>query len=137
MTARSSAVRRLLRDSDIGPGINLSEVVRNTHTLITPEAEDPGAAKADDTANVIARRKTFSDQTDIVKRVRESGLHRKWAKNLRETVLGGKHERFAGKDKDVASSGSSSYSSRLSSRQLGWTWHPSSSATPPSRSFLW
>ncbi|KAK3286971.1 hypothetical protein CYMTET_5500 [Cymbomonas tetramitiformis] len=73
--------------------------------LATPEVEDPGAAKADDTANVIARRKYFSDQTDIVKPVRESGLHRKWTKNLRETVLGGKHEKFAGKDKDVAKLG--------------------------------
>ncbi|KAK3272676.1 hypothetical protein CYMTET_19041 [Cymbomonas tetramitiformis] len=49
--------------------------------------------------------KYFSNQTDIVKRVRESGLHRKWANNLRETVLGGKYERFAGKDKDVAKLG--------------------------------
>ncbi|KAK3247265.1 hypothetical protein CYMTET_43235 [Cymbomonas tetramitiformis] len=81
------------------------EVVRNTPTLATPEVEDPGAAKADDTANVIARRKYFSDQTNIVKRVRESGLHRKWAKNLRERVLGRKHEKFAGKDKDVAKLG--------------------------------
>ncbi|KAK3288202.1 hypothetical protein CYMTET_4310 [Cymbomonas tetramitiformis] len=48
---------------------------------------------------------TRSLTTDIVKRVRESGLHRKWAKNLRETVLGGKHEKFAGKDKDVAKLG--------------------------------
>ncbi|KAK3265541.1 hypothetical protein CYMTET_25785 [Cymbomonas tetramitiformis] len=92
MTARTSTIRRLLRESDIGAGIHLSEVVRNTPTLATPEVENPGAAKADDTANVIAWRKCVSDQTDIVKRVRESGLYRKWAKNLRETVLGGKHE---------------------------------------------
>ncbi|KAK3270698.1 hypothetical protein CYMTET_20919 [Cymbomonas tetramitiformis] len=86
------------------------EVVRNTPTLATPEVEEPGAAKAADTANVIiiARRRYLSDQTDIVKRVRESGLHRKGAKNLRETVLGGKHEKFAGKDKDVAKLGHSS-----------------------------
>ncbi|KAK3246966.1 hypothetical protein CYMTET_43522 [Cymbomonas tetramitiformis] len=73
-----------------------------TPTLATPTVEDPGGVKADDTASVITRRKYFSDQTGIVKRVRESGLRRKWAKNLRETVLGGKHEKFAGKDKDVA-----------------------------------
>ncbi|KAK3250677.1 hypothetical protein CYMTET_39952 [Cymbomonas tetramitiformis] len=105
MTSRSSTVSRLLRESDIGAGIHLTEVVRNTPTLTTPEVEDPGAATADDTANLIARRKYFSDQTDVAKRVRESGLHRKWAKNRRETFLGGKHERFAGKDKDVAKLG--------------------------------
>ncbi|KAK3275000.1 hypothetical protein CYMTET_16851 [Cymbomonas tetramitiformis] len=66
MAARSLTVRRLLRESDIGAGIHLSEVVCNTPTLATPEVEDPGAAKADDTAN---------------------------------------HEKFAGKDKDVAKLG--------------------------------
>ncbi|KAK3239661.1 hypothetical protein CYMTET_50431 [Cymbomonas tetramitiformis] len=82
-------IRRIIKESDIDSGIQLSEGVMN-YALLSPmlatlEVEDPGATKAEDTAEVVARRKYFSEQFDLVKKVRAARQQRKWAKSLRET----------------------------------------------------
>ncbi|KAK3279061.1 hypothetical protein CYMTET_13035 [Cymbomonas tetramitiformis] len=83
--------------------MRLPDGVRNSPTLTTPEVDDPGETKAEDSAAVVARRACFTAQSTLVRKVRESGT--KWAKTLRETVLGGKHVRFSGKNKDLAKLG--------------------------------
>ncbi|KAK3270120.1 hypothetical protein CYMTET_21460 [Cymbomonas tetramitiformis] len=60
----------ILNESDIDSGIRLPEGVREL------------------------------SHSDLVKKVRAAGQQRKWAKNLRETVLGGKRVKFSGKSKD-------------------------------------
>ncbi|KAK3234430.1 hypothetical protein CYMTET_55313 [Cymbomonas tetramitiformis] len=51
------AIRRILKESDSDSEIRLSKGVRNPPTLATLEVEDPGAAKAEDAAEVVAQRK--------------------------------------------------------------------------------
>ncbi|KAK3265842.1 hypothetical protein CYMTET_25503 [Cymbomonas tetramitiformis] len=55
-------------ESDIDAEIRRPDGVRNSPTLDTPEVDDPGGTKAEDSAAVVARRTYVTAQSTLVKK---------------------------------------------------------------------
>ncbi|KAK3252653.1 hypothetical protein CYMTET_38062 [Cymbomonas tetramitiformis] len=95
------ARRALMNGSDVHSVVRLkSDVVLNSPTPATPAIAEPTVAKADDTTEILSSRRLFQEQRELVRQVRKDGEHRRWAKAVRETILGGKAVRFKADNKD-------------------------------------
>ncbi|KAK3274183.1 hypothetical protein CYMTET_17628 [Cymbomonas tetramitiformis] len=93
-----------MKDSDVDSVVRLKSDVSNSPTPATPAVAEPAAA-TDDTAEIIAARKLFQEQTALVRQVRKDQEHRRWTKAIREHILEGKANYFKADGKDDAKLG--------------------------------
>ncbi|KAK3279223.1 hypothetical protein CYMTET_12882 [Cymbomonas tetramitiformis] len=86
--------KSLMRDSDIDASLRLTDAVRNTPTVKTPNFAYPAPTSNEDAD--VATRKYLQEQSKLVDEIYKQRLHRSWAKGIREDILGDKKHYFSG-----------------------------------------